>query len=685
MTLAAAIWPRRILLGALGLFALLELQVLRLTFSGPEVLALHGPESTRLGRLCMDWLGAPASPLRLRFASLVALLLVAVAIGQATRSLFGERYGKTAAPIATLFALAAPAFTTSACDARALFALFGLAAAAMGLALQLRAPRTRLFGLLLLAFAGFALGWPVAPVAGLALAVPYRKRSQDARIPALFAALAAAAGAAFHTPLPAGLFTPPGAILPWSQASPLLAALVFLPLALAFFQLRDRRRALFVAFLCAVGALQLAALPGAAASPLLGSAALVMALAVAVTGLPLPGLALSLTSAIAAGLLTFHTLQDRVLVSEWRTESLAEIQRVADEVAREGTDCQVFVLVTKSGRADLTGFAQSLAPPFSSATVAVTVAGGEPALFELLDKQRAEGHLLERALLILGIASPADPSPADPSPAAELPPLAQLAPPRPGWTPATPGARPIPKRNATGDWTFTPPVPAHGAAGLGIELPATGLKAQITLQFGDPLTATSHELSFSTDVPKAKAGSPQNRLELALPADLSLLLGPPLVSIHTEPQGALLGPPTILRTLTRPSILEPAPSQPLDLSRGSQPPTLHVVFDPTLPRPSTFSLHLNVAVPGGQLELTAQGPVPSGLGGDLTLTPTTFGPRQTLPGMPRQSWSSYLATGLAQSLERAGGAGTVTLWITLNGPTTLTTPQQVHSFLATPP
>jgi hypothetical protein len=709
MTTTAPSRPVRVLGVLLGLAAVLQLQVLELGFSGPEMLALSGPETTRLGSLVAPLFGQPFSPLVARILSLVGLGLAALGVGSATRSTLGSPHGRAAGLVAAALLFAAPVLAAPALDVRGLAPLVGLAALGFGLGLQLRPKTTvpsRLGALTLAVLAGAGLGWP-APLLLLAtIAVPYRHRAHLSRqgFVALSATALAALGASQHAALAPHELNGSPLLLAWCRdlttlAPPLLPTpLVQLALTAlvtaGFFLLSDRRRAILILVLLALGAPKLAGLPGGDAATMLGGVALAIALAISSAGLLEAGLTLPRRfGAVALGLAlvlatltpTFELERAASRIDTWRQASLETIQRTADEVARDGLDTEVFVLAPPARLAGLPalgpGLALALAPPFSSATVPVRVLPDESSLLEALDKRRGDPAFLTHALFVLGASEAAVP----------LAPIEPLAPLRPGWKPPRPGARPLAQLEGPGTWRFSPPVPAHALGALSLPLPKGGLSGRLTLDLGETLTGAHETLAFDLAIPPPPSGSRADHVELLFPATLAFRLSAPLVGLHFD--GAWTSPslPTILAVVTRPSLLEPAPGTRLDLSRSASPPRLHIALDPTLPRPSRFELGLDVAVPGGTLELSASGPVPAGLGGDLWLTPTHLGPRAPELAMARSSWQTFLATGLSQSLERAvgtGGTGPLTLWVHLFGPGGLdlgSTPPQVHSFLATPP
>ena len=334
-------------------------------------------------------------------------------------------------------------------------------------------------------------------------------------------------------------------------------------------------------------------------------------------------------------------------------------------------------------------------------TVRANVVADESDLAAALESRREDPRFERRALLVLGSPGVA----ADPPPG-HLAPLVTLRPLRPGWIGIGPLSAERATPNGQGRWVFSSGVPAHAIGALSLDLPAAGLRGRVTLEFGASATAAHRKLWFDLDLPSALAGAPPQRVELPLPQTVEWLLGPPLLGLtysarqdpSETPTGEVSVPepaalafdlaPRVLAHATRPSLLEPAPNSLFDLSRTAAAPALHAYLDPSLPRPRRFTLELNLETEDGQLELTATGPVPPGASGELRLTPRTLGPRDPALASARRPWTGYLATGLSQTLERAGAEGTLTLWLTFQGPGDLDlgrTPAQVARFQATPP
>ena len=297
-------------------------------------------------------------------------------------------------------------------------------------------------------------------------------------------------------------------------------------------------------------------------------------------------------------------------------------------------------------------------------------------------------------------------SPRPPTAPTRLDPLVTLRPLRPGWIGAGLLSAERAAPNGQGRWVFSSGVPAHAIGALSLDLPAAGLRGRVTLEFGASATAAHRKLWFDLDLPPGLAGAPPQRVELPLPQTVEWLLGPPLLGVtffatgtpSETPTGEAHAPestvlafdlaPRVLAHATRPSLLEPAPNTLFDLSRTAAAPALHAYLDPSLPRPGRFTLELNLEMEDGQLELSATGPVPPGASGELRLVPQTLGPRDPALASARRPWTGYLATGLSQSLERAGAEGTLTLWLTFQGPGDLDlgrTPPQVGRFQATLP
>lgn len=270
-------------------------------------------------------------------------------------------------------------------------------------------------------------------------------------------------------------------------------------------------------------------------------------------------------------------------------------------------------------------------------------------------------------------------------------------------------------RQPDGSLAFDPPVPAYLIRELRVALPEEPVDGRLVAHFGAPDAPDRLEHAVPLSLPSGPAG---RRVPLALPTPTTTVDWPPLTRLELRPMALILAPPPVsdstqqavppstptlnamlldveLRTApTYVYLISPDPLEVWDLRADSSPPSiLGSLSGPGPPLLRGVRYEARLFVSAGPAPLPAQlfptGQAPTALaadrppGWDLVLSsgvhsqhvnqyassgPRLLGPTDPALASRRAPWSTYLGTGLAQALAKAGHELEARFQVTLLGP-----------------